>query len=175
MNLGFGRHHDMKKGLKWQQNQHHVMMGTWCRHDGIMSPSWCDDGVVLTGSKISPINTFVTPQVFQFIGPSNDGRRQGRGTYLFFDHDTFNKAEIDSYDLWPCIAYLKHAVTDDLITTYSSHAESGANFDNATFQLCWNCQFWPWHIPAMLKEQFWIYNILDMLKRRILTMTHYMT
>jgi hypothetical protein len=28
-------------------------------------------------------NTFVTPQVFQFIGPSNDGRRHGRGTYLF--------------------------------------------------------------------------------------------
>jgi hypothetical protein len=26
----------------------------------------------------------VTPQVFQFIGPSNDGRRHGRGTYLFF-------------------------------------------------------------------------------------------
>jgi hypothetical protein len=25
----------------------------------------------------------VTPQVFQFIGPSNDGRRHGRGTYLF--------------------------------------------------------------------------------------------
>jgi hypothetical protein len=24
----------------------------------------------------------VTPQVFQFIGPSNDGRRHGRGTYL---------------------------------------------------------------------------------------------
>jgi hypothetical protein len=27
--------------------------------------------------------TFVTPQVFQFIGPSNDGRMHGRGTYLF--------------------------------------------------------------------------------------------
>jgi hypothetical protein len=27
-------------------------------------------------------NTFVTPQVFQFIGPSNDGQRHGRGTYL---------------------------------------------------------------------------------------------
>jgi hypothetical protein len=27
--------------------------------------------------------TFVTPQVFPFIGPSNDGRRHGRGTYLF--------------------------------------------------------------------------------------------
>jgi hypothetical protein len=26
-------------------------------------------------------NTFVTQQVF--IGPSNDGRRHGRGTYLF--------------------------------------------------------------------------------------------
>jgi hypothetical protein len=26
----------------------------------------------------------VTPQVFQFIGPSNDGQRHGRGTYLFF-------------------------------------------------------------------------------------------
>jgi hypothetical protein len=25
----------------------------------------------------------MTPQVFQFIGPSNDGRRHGRGTYLF--------------------------------------------------------------------------------------------
>jgi hypothetical protein len=25
----------------------------------------------------------VTPQVFQFIGPSNDGRRHGRGTHLF--------------------------------------------------------------------------------------------
>jgi hypothetical protein len=24
----------------------------------------------------------VTTQVFQFIGPSNDGRRHGRGTYL---------------------------------------------------------------------------------------------
>jgi hypothetical protein len=28
-------------------------------------------------------STFVRPQVFQFIGPSNDGRRHGRGTYLF--------------------------------------------------------------------------------------------
>jgi hypothetical protein len=26
----------------------------------------------------------VTPQVFQFIGPSNDGQRHGRGTYLFY-------------------------------------------------------------------------------------------
>jgi hypothetical protein len=26
----------------------------------------------------------VTPQVFQFIGPSNDGRRHGRGTYLLY-------------------------------------------------------------------------------------------
>jgi hypothetical protein len=25
----------------------------------------------------------VTPQVFQFIGPSNESRRHGRGTYLF--------------------------------------------------------------------------------------------
>jgi hypothetical protein len=25
----------------------------------------------------------VTPQVFKFIGPSNDSRRHGRGTYLF--------------------------------------------------------------------------------------------
>jgi hypothetical protein len=26
---------------------------------------------------------FVTLKVFKLIGPSNDGRRQGRGTYLF--------------------------------------------------------------------------------------------
>jgi hypothetical protein len=28
-------------------------------------------------------DTSVTPKVFQFIGPSNDGRRHGRGTFLF--------------------------------------------------------------------------------------------
>jgi hypothetical protein len=27
---------------------------------------------------------FVTLNVFKLIGPSNDGRRHGRGTYLFF-------------------------------------------------------------------------------------------
>jgi hypothetical protein len=27
---------------------------------------------------------FVTLKVFKLIGPSNDGRRHGRGTYLFF-------------------------------------------------------------------------------------------
>jgi hypothetical protein len=26
----------------------------------------------------------VTPQVFQFIGPSNKSRRHGRGTYLLY-------------------------------------------------------------------------------------------
>jgi hypothetical protein len=34
-------------------------------------------------------NTFVTPQVFQFIGPSNDGRRHGRGTYLLVSNLPF--------------------------------------------------------------------------------------
>jgi hypothetical protein len=28
--------------------------------------------------------TSVTPKVFKFIGPSKDGQRHGRGTYLFF-------------------------------------------------------------------------------------------
>jgi hypothetical protein len=33
---------------------------------------------------------YVTPKVFKFIGPSNDGRRHGRGTYLFgFDQSKF--------------------------------------------------------------------------------------
>jgi hypothetical protein len=37
-------------------------------------------------------NSFVTPQVFQFIGPSNDGRRHGRGTYLFLI--VFNRTRV---------------------------------------------------------------------------------
>jgi hypothetical protein len=46
-------------------------------------------------------NTFVTPQVFQFIGPSNDGRRHGRGTYLFILYDKTNakKNNEKKYDL----------------------------------------------------------------------------
>jgi hypothetical protein len=28
---------------------------------------------------------FVTLKVFKLIGPSNDGRRHGRGTYLFIE------------------------------------------------------------------------------------------
>jgi hypothetical protein len=34
----------------------------------------------------------VTPQVLQFIGPSNDGRRHGRGTYLFVSERYVTKA-----------------------------------------------------------------------------------
>jgi hypothetical protein len=44
------------------------------------------------------LNTFVTPQVFQCIGPSNDGRRHGRGTYLFtleWDRELANPREWD--------------------------------------------------------------------------------
>jgi hypothetical protein len=38
---------------------------------------------------------FVSPKVFKLIGPSNDGRRHGRGTYLF-SYEGKNK-KITSY------------------------------------------------------------------------------
>jgi hypothetical protein len=43
----------------------------------------------------------VTPQVFQFIGPSNDGRRHGRGTYLLcIDHGVTNYCPITFTSSW---------------------------------------------------------------------------
>jgi hypothetical protein len=33
---------------------------------------------------------FVTPKVFKLIGPSNDGQRHGRDTYLFDEKLTFS-------------------------------------------------------------------------------------
>jgi hypothetical protein len=46
-----------------------------------------EPNIRLFGYSVRPVvgrSLFVTPQVFQFIGPSKDGRRHGRGTYLFF-------------------------------------------------------------------------------------------
>jgi hypothetical protein len=36
---------------------------------------------------------FVTLKVFKLIGPSNDGRRHGRGPYLFLHEKTEEKKE----------------------------------------------------------------------------------
>jgi hypothetical protein len=36
----------------------------------------------MTIDELNRCDTSVTPNVFQYIGPSNVGRRHGRGTYL---------------------------------------------------------------------------------------------
>jgi hypothetical protein len=41
---------------------------------------------------------FVTLKVFKLIGPSNDGRRHGRGTYLFL-----KKSVLHDRALEPCL------------------------------------------------------------------------
>jgi hypothetical protein len=42
---------------------------------------------------------FVTLKVFKLIGPSNDGRRHGRGTYLFI-YDLFSNYELKNAMHW---------------------------------------------------------------------------
>jgi hypothetical protein len=37
---------------------------------------------------------FVTLKVFKLIGPSNDGRRHGRGTYLFVKKEAFRQYRV---------------------------------------------------------------------------------
>jgi hypothetical protein len=37
----------------------------------------------MTIAKLNRYDTSLTTNVFQYIGPSNDGRRHGRGNYLF--------------------------------------------------------------------------------------------
>jgi hypothetical protein len=47
---------------------------------------------------------FVTLKVFKLIGPSNDGRRYGRGTYLFVNVVTYFKGDCDRVTSAPLTA-----------------------------------------------------------------------
>jgi hypothetical protein len=49
----------------------------------------------------------VTPQVFQFIGPSNDGRRHGRGTYLFCLKDIKSEIYFLYFKVYGCVRFWK--------------------------------------------------------------------
>jgi hypothetical protein len=40
-------------------------------------------GIKYMRHNVTLCNITVTPNVFQFIGPSNDGRKHGRATYMF--------------------------------------------------------------------------------------------
>jgi hypothetical protein len=55
---------------------------------------------------------FVTSKVFQLIGPSNDGRRHGRGTYLYILHWQIGAATSMSVLHYSClqiyVIYLLH-------------------------------------------------------------------
>jgi hypothetical protein len=73
---------------------------------------------------------FVTLKVFKLIGPSNDGRRHGRGTYLFLSF--LHLLSIHSYHILTLTQLARDAITNTAYGVSSLRRKEGRKEGRST-------------------------------------------